>query len=80
MKCLDRVGMDMDHMWRYMGHLAYLCMHTTTDNYTDDAYRGHDKAVREKVKEKGLKQFKMGDHELSLLHFNLDNAKMLKDS
>ena len=36
--------------------------------------------VREKVKEKGLKQFKMGDHELSLLHFNLVNAKTLKDS
>ena len=72
--------MDVDHMRGYMGHLAYLCMHATTGNYTDDAYRGYDKAVREKVKEKGLKQFKMGDHKLSLLHFNLDNAKTLKDS
>ena len=43
------------------------------------AYRGYDKAVWEKVKEKGLRQFKMEDHELSLLNFNLGTAKMLKD-
>ena len=73
MKRLERVGMDMDHMRGYMGHLAYLGMHATTGNYTDDSYRGYDNSGREKVK-KGLKQFKMGDHELSLLHFNLDNA------
>ena len=68
MKRSERVGMDMDHMRGYMGHLAYLCVHATTGNYTDDAYRDYDTGVREKVKENGLKQF------------NLDNAKTLKDS
>ena len=80
MKRSEKVGMDLSHMRGYMGHLAYLCMHATTANYTDEAYRGYDKAVCEKVKEKGLRHFRLGDQELSLLHFNLDNAKALKDS
>ena len=36
--------------------------------------------MREKANEKGLNHFKLGDQELSLLHFNLDNAKALNDS
>ena len=74
-----RVNMDFDSLRGYMGHLAYMCMHATTGTYTDVAYRGYDKAVRDKVKEKGLKWFKMGDQELSILHFNLDNARSLKE-
>ena len=78
-KRAGKVEMDMSELQGYMGHLAYMCMHAITNNYSDEAYRGYDKAVREKVKEKGLKAFKMGDNELSLLHFNLDNAKALKE-
>ena len=74
-KRADRVEMDMESMKGYMGHLAYMCMHATTNNYTDEAYRGYDGAIREKAKEKGLRAFKMGDNGLSLLHFNLDNSR-----
>ena len=76
----SKVSMDMDNLKGYMGHLAYMCMHAITGTYTDEAYRGYDKAVRDKVKEKGLKWFKMGDQELSILHFNLDNARSMKDT
>ena len=41
---------------------------------------GYDKAVMGKVKEKGLEQCKVGDHELSQLQFNLDSVKTLKGS
>lgn len=75
----SRLNMDLPAMKGYMGHMAYMCMHATTGTYTDNAYRGYDKAVREKVKEKGIKCFKMGDQELSILHFNLDNSRALKE-
>ena len=52
-----------------------MCMHATMNNYTNEAYRGYDGAIREKAKEKGLRAFKMGDNGLSLLYFNLDNSR-----
>lgn len=75
-----KVGMTKSDLRGYMGHLAYMAMHAITGNYTDEAYRGYDKAVREKVTEKGMKHFKMGDHDLSLLHFNLNNSRAMKDN
>lgn len=76
----EKIGMESDDFRGYLGHLAYMTMHAITNNYNDSAYRGYDKAVREKVKRKGLKCFKMGDQELSLLHFNLDNARLTRDT
>lgn len=78
-KRASKVDMDIEDAQRYMGHLAYMAMHATTNNYTDEAYRGYDRDVREKVKERGLKALKMGDSGLSLLHFNLDNSRLHKD-
>ena len=74
-----KVGMTVKDLEGYMGHIAYMTMHATTGNYTEEAYRGYDRAVREKVKEKGIKCFKMGDQEISLLHFNLDNSRSSRD-
>ena len=75
-----KVGMEYDQLRGYVGHVAYMCMHATTMNYTDRAYRCYDKAVRQKARGgKGLKAFRMGDQKLSLLHFNLDNTKSQKE-
>lgn len=75
-----KVDMDMDSLLGYIGHCAYMCMHATSNNYTDEAYRGYDHAVREKALEKGLRAFKMGDNSLSLLHFNMDTSRAHKSS
>ena len=75
-----KVGMSYDELRSYIGHLCYMCMHAIAGNYTDEAFRGYDRAVRSKVKEKGVRAFKMGDHELSILHFNLDNTRSMRDS
>ena len=74
-----KADMNIESMQGYMAHLAYMCMHATTNNYSEDAYRGYDKAIREKAKEKGLRAFRMGDNALSLLHFNLDNTRDHKE-
>ena len=79
MRRAERVGMSMKEVRGYMGHLSYMVMHAMTGTYTDAAYREYDKAVRRKVKEQGLKHFKQGDQELSLLYFNLDNVKTVRD-
>ena len=78
-KRAGKVDMDVEAIQGYMGHLAYVCMHATMGNYTDEAYRGYDGAIRDKAKDKGLKAFRMGDNGLSLLHFNLDNSRAHKD-
>ena len=75
-----KVGMSYDELRCYIGHLCYMCMHAISGNYTDEAFRGYDRAVRSKVKEEGVQAFKMGDHELSILHFNLDNTRSMRDS
>lgn len=80
MRRAERVGMTMKEVRGYMGHLSYMVMHAMTGAYTDSAYREYDKAVRRKVKERGMRFFKQGDQELSLLFFNLDNVKNVKDS
>ena len=74
-----KVGMNMADLQNYIGHLCYMTMHATTNTFTDEAFRGYDRAIREKVKEKGIKCFKMGDNNVSLLHFNLDNARSIRD-
>lgn len=79
MRRAEKVGMTMKEVRGYMGHLSYMTMHAITGTYTDQAYREYDKAVRRKVKERGLKHFKQGDQELSLLYFNLDNVKSVRD-
>lgn len=79
MRRAERVGMTMKEVRGYMGHLSYMVMHAMTGAYTDAAYREYDKAVRRKVKEQGLKHFKQGDQELSLLYFNLDNVRNVRD-
>lgn len=80
MKRGKQAGFDYEDLERYIGHVAYMCMHASTSTYVDQAYRGYDKAIREKVKEKGLKSFVMGDPELSLQFFNLDNKRSSRDS
>ena len=72
--------MTMKEVRGYMGHLSYMVMHGITGAYTDSAYREYDRAVRRKVKERGMKYFKQGDQELSLLFFNLDSVKTVKDN
>ncbi len=79
-KRAKKVDMNMAAVRGYMGHLAYMCMHATTGNYSDEAYREYDRAVRDKVKDKGLRAFRMGDNALSLLHFNLDNARAMREN
>lgn len=79
MRRAERVGMNMKEVRGYMGHLSYMAMHAITGTYNDSAYREYDKAVRRKVKERGLKCFRQGDQELSLLYFNLDNVKTGRD-
>ena len=73
--------MDYEQLRGYVGHVAYMCTHATTNNYTDKAYRCYDKAIREKARgRKGLRAFRMGDQKLSLLHFNLDNTRSQKEA
>lgn len=80
MKRAERIGMSVKDVQGYMGHLAYMTMHAITGTYTDAAYRDYDAAVRDKVKDKGIKYFALGDHELSLLYFNLDNSRSVRES
>ena len=75
-----KVGMSSTDFQSYMGHLCYMSMHATTCTFTDEAFRGYDRAIREKAKERGVGAFKMGDNNISLLHFNLDNARALRDN
>ena len=75
----EKVGMDFKLLRGYMGHIAYMCMHATTSAYTDRTYRSYDKAVRSKVKEDGLSAFSQGNMEISLLHFNHDNIRPVKE-
>ena len=71
----ERVGMEYKDLKGYVGHIAYMCMHASMNNYTDRAFRCYDKAIREKAKDKGLKVFRMGNTALSLVHFNLNNIR-----
>lgn len=73
------VGMEYDDLSRYVGHVAFMCRHASTGTYSDKAFRGYDKAIRDKAKSKGLKAFRMGDTELSMLHFTLDNTRAVKE-
>ena len=66
--------MGYDELKDYAGHVAYMCLHATSGTYTDKAFHGYDKAVREKAKAKGLQAFKLGDQELSLPYFTLVNT------
>ena len=75
-----KVGMSYADLIDYMGHLCYLSMHATSSTFNDEAFRGYDHAIREKAKEKGVRAFKMGDSNISLLHFNLENSRSLRDS
>lgn len=75
-----KMDWEIEQAAGYMGHLAYLCMHATTNNYSDEAYRGYDEAIREKAKDKGMKAFRLGDTELSLLHFNMDNTRSNRET
>ena len=72
------VGMDFDDMHGYVGHVAYMCRHAITGTYSDSAFRGYDKVIRDKAKAKGLRAFRMGDQELSMLHFTLDNSRYVR--
>ena len=72
MKRSKQVGFTYEDLVNYMGHIAYMCMHTSILTYTDRAFRSYDKAIRDKVKEEGVSAFKMRDHEVSLLHFKLE--------
>ena len=76
----QKVGMSSTDLQAYMGHLCYLSMHATSNTFTDEAFRGYDRAIRERAKERGVRAFKMGDNNISLLHFNLDNSKALRES
>lgn len=80
MRRAEKVGMTVKEVQGYMGHLSYMTMHAITGAYTDSAYREYDKAVRLKVREHGMKYFRQGDQELSLLFFNLDNARSMRDT
>ena len=71
----ERVGMEYKELKGYVGHIAYMCMHASMNNYTDRAFRCYDKAIRDRAKEKGLKAFRMGNSALSLVHFNLNNIR-----
>ena len=75
-----RVGMEYDQLRGYVGHIAYMCMHASMNNYTDRAFRCYDKAIRDRAKDKGLKAFKMGNTALSLVHFNLNNIRGTKET
>ena len=66
--------MTFDDLVGYIGHVAYMCMHATSNTYTDRAFRSYDKAVHDRAKENGLSAFSMGDHELNILHFNYKNT------
>lgn len=79
-KRAKKADMSVEALMGYLGHLAYMSMHAITNNYSDEAYRGYDRAIREKAKEKGVRAFRMGDTELSLLHFNMDNSRSHKES
>ena len=71
------VGMNFDDLVGYIGHVAYMCMHATSNTYNDRTFRGYDKAVRDWSKANGLLAFSMGDHELNILHFNYENTTEL---
>ena len=75
----ERVGMEYKDLKGYVGHIAYMCMHASMNNYTDRAFRCYDKAIREKAKDKGLRAFRMGNTALSLVHFNLNNIRGSKE-
>ena len=49
-KHAKKAGMDVDALMGYLGHLAYMSMHVIANNYSDEAYRGYDHAIREKAK------------------------------
>ena len=70
------VGMTFDDLVRYIGHMAYMCMHATSNTYTDRAFQGYDKAVHDRAKENALSAFSMGDHKLYILHFNSPPFKL----
>ena len=74
------MDMNMAVVRGYMGHLTYMCMHAMMGNYNDEVYQEYDRAVRDKVSDKGLRAFRMGDNLLSLLHFNLDNAHAMREN
>ena len=51
------MGVSAKDIQDFMGHVVYLATCVTTGLYTDMVYRGHDKAARHKVMEKGVKRF-----------------------
>ena len=59
-RCGKHVGMNFDDLVGYVGHAAYMCMLATSNSYTDRAFRGYDKAVRDRAKANGLLAFYMG--------------------
>ena len=54
-------------------------LHATSGTYTDKAFMGYDKAIRDKAKTKGVKAFKMGDQQLAMLHFTLANTRTMRE-
>ena len=71
--------MEITDLMRYLRHLVYMCMHSTTSNYTDEVYRAVTGRSGRKRRRKDGGLFQMGDNGLSLLHCNMDNSKSHKE-
>ena len=62
-----------------VGHISYLTLQAIPGTYTDSAFRGYDKDIRQLARDNGLSEFKLGNQEVSLLHFNVENTKTIRD-
>ena len=78
MKRAIKVRRMAKDMQGYMDHLAYLTMHAITAITLVKHIQ--DRGLRDTVKEKGVKWFKLGDQELWLLCVNFDNLCALHDT
>ena len=75
-----KIGMNFTNLLGFFAHIAYLTLQAIPNTYTDSAFRVYDRDIRQLVQEKGLEEFKVGNQEVSLLHFNIANTKPIRDS